>query len=153
MNDRVNTGMAEAARLARAGQLSEATAIIKRMLRGMLAGEASPNAPDCTSDEPIDVTLSRRGRGFGPMEVSAQEWDDQASSPAVPMPSPADVAVASVKRPYTNQTLRDEHGVALSIIQSTLVSVRARVMPGGSGGILAPALRFPLFGVYLAGPY
>src|SRR5919106_2807400 len=101
MNDRMTTGMAEATRLTRAGQLSEATAIIQRMLRGMLAPEASPNATDCTTDEPIDATFRVVDAAPPPTEVSAQEWDDQTSSLAVATPSPPDVAVPSGERTDT----------------------------------------------------
>jgi hypothetical protein len=41
MNDRMGTGMAEVTRLTRAGQIIEATAVIQRTLRGMVAPDAS----------------------------------------------------------------------------------------------------------------
>ena len=130
MNDRMTTGMAEATRLTRMGQLSEATAIIQRTLRGMLAPDASPNTTDCPADEPIDVSFCVIDVAPRPMAVSGQEWDDQTSSSAVATSSPPDDAVPSGERTYTQSEPReDQHSVAPAIIPSTRGSTCADFMP------------------------
>src|SRR6476620_120018 len=53
---RMAAGMAEASRLTRAGQLLQATAIIKDTLRGLLTKKASSHATACTDDK-IDVSF------------------------------------------------------------------------------------------------
>src|SRR5260370_10382550 len=46
MNDRIQTGMAEATRLTRAGRLAEATALIQRTLAGVPATNVSAAEPN-----------------------------------------------------------------------------------------------------------
>ena len=140
MNDKMGTAMAETTRLTRAGRLIEATAIIQRTLRGTLAPEASSNALDCTTDEPVDVTFRVVDEVPRPTEVSAHGRGRQTGSSAVAMlPSP-DMAVsphecdecgrASAERTGIRpDTREDQHGGASSTIQPTRGSVRTESFP------------------------
>lgn len=94
MNDRISTGMAEATRLTRAGQLSEATALIERTLRGVLASHATAN----TTDEPVDAPFRVFDADPLPTDGSAQAPNRQSDTHTVfKLPAP-DVAVSTDER-------------------------------------------------------
>ncbi len=143
MNDRMGTWMTEATRLTRAGQLDEATAIIQRALRGMLAPEASPNTTDRTTDEPVDVTFRVVDAAPWPAEVSAQGRGPQTSSSAVATPPAPDVAVPPYERGRASaewtdsrpDPREDQHSGTPSTTQHTCGGERAKSMPA--------ALRWP----------
>src|SRR5919197_6593264 len=92
MNERMRTGMADATRLTRAGQLLEATGVIQRTLRGMLAPEVSSDTTDRTADERVDVTCRLLAAAPPPADVSDQRRDHETHASAAATPPPADVA-------------------------------------------------------------
>src|SRR5260370_33018260 len=65
MNDRIQTGMAEATRLTRAGRLAEATALIQRTLAGVPATNVSAAEPN---------------RAGAPIEAEFRVLDDSSPS-------------------------------------------------------------------------
>src|SRR5919197_234711 len=111
MNDTMRTGMADATRLMRAGQLIEATALIQRTLRGMHAPDASSH----TTDEPVDVPFRVFDTAPLSPEAAGQGADPQRRTGAVITLPPPDVAVsphesgsASAERTDTRADLREE---------------------------------------------
>src|ERR687896_1571863 len=111
MNDRMGTGMAEATRLTRTGQIIEATAVIQRTLRGMVAPDASSH----TVNEPIDVPFHVFDAAPLSPEAARQGPDQQMRTGAVITLPPPDVAVsphesgsASAERTDTRADLREE---------------------------------------------
>jgi poly(hydroxyalkanoate) depolymerase family esterase len=124
MNDRMGTGMAaEATRLTRAGQIIEATAVIQRTLRGMVA----PGASSHTVNEPIDVPFHVFDAAPPSPEAARQGPDQQMRTGAVITLPPPDVAVsphesgsASTERTDTRADLReDQQSGAPSTLQPT----------------------------------
>src|SRR5918992_2464567 len=133
MNDRMGTGMAEATRLTRAGQLIEAAALIQRTLRGMVAPDASSH----TVNEPIDVPFHVFDAAPLSPEAARQGPDQQMRTGAAITPPPPDVAVssheggsASAERTDTRADLReDQHSDAPPTLQRTPGRERAGSMP------------------------
>jgi poly(hydroxyalkanoate) depolymerase family esterase len=127
MNDRMRTGMAEATRLTRAGQLIEATAIIQRTLRGLLAPDASPNTTDRATAEPLEVAFRVVDAAPPPTAVATQGSDQQTSTSAVATLPPPDVAVSPHKSGRAAVALTDtqpdpgeaQHSQAPSTLQPT----------------------------------
>jgi poly(hydroxyalkanoate) depolymerase family esterase len=133
MNDRMGTGMAEATRLTRMGQIIEATAVIQRTLRGMVVPDASSH----TVNEPIDVPFHVFDAAPLSPEAAGQGPDQQMRTGAVITPPPPDVAVsshesgsASAERTDTRADLReDQHSDAPPTLQRTPGRERAGSMP------------------------
>ncbi|MGH8579945.1 MAG: extracellular catalytic domain type 1 short-chain-length polyhydroxyalkanoate depolymerase [Gammaproteobacteria bacterium] len=94
MNGRMGPGMAEATRLTRASQLSEATALIRRTLQCVLASNATAN----TTDEPVDAPFRVFDADPLPTDGSAQAPNRQSDTHTVlKLPAP-DVAVSTHER-------------------------------------------------------
>jgi hypothetical protein len=137
MNDSIRTGMAEASRLTRAGQLIEATALIQRTLRGMLAPEASSDTTDRTTDEPVDITFRVIDVAPLPTEVSAQGSDHQTRTSAVATLPLPDVVVPPHERGSASAELtdtradphEDQHSGAPSTLQQMGGSERGEFIP------------------------
>jgi poly(hydroxyalkanoate) depolymerase family esterase len=123
MNDTMRTGMADATRLMRAGQLIEATALIQRTLRGMRAQDASSH----TADEPVDVPFRVFDTAPLSAEAAGQGPDQQRHTGAVITLPPPDVAVsphesggASAERTDARADPREgQHSGAPSTLQPT----------------------------------
>jgi poly(hydroxyalkanoate) depolymerase family esterase len=131
MNDRMGTGMAEATRLTRAGQIIEATALIQRTLRGMVAPDASSH----TVNGPIDVPFHVFDAAPLSPEAARQGPDQQTRTGAVitlPPPegavSPHESGSASAERTDTRADLREW----AARLRATL-----RSSHGGPGGPLS----------------
>jgi hypothetical protein len=157
MNDTMRTGMADATRLMRAGQLIEATALIQRMLRDMRAPDASSH----TADEPVDVPFRVFDTAPLSPEAARQGPDQQRHTGAVITLPPPDVAVsphesgsAPPSGPTPEQTL---------VRTSTAGHLRPSSLRVGASlpnsrrwspnGLLACALRFAHLTVDLVGQY
>ncbi len=135
MNDRTGTGMAEATRLTRAGQLSEATALIQRTLRGMLASQAMAN----TTNEPVDASFRVFDADPPPTDGSAQAPNCQSDTHTVfKLPAP-DIAVSTHEREsaYSERTSTrsDPSGEHLREASATVLHTR-----GGERAESAPAV-------------
>jgi poly(hydroxyalkanoate) depolymerase family esterase len=91
MNDSMRTGLAEATRLTRAGRLTEATAIIQRTLRGMLAPETSSTITD---PESVDAAFRVVDEVSLPTVVSAQRPEHHARIFEEATLPPPDVAIS-----------------------------------------------------------
>ena len=130
MNDRMRTGMAEATRLTRAGRLTEATAIIQRTLRGMLAPETSSTITD---PETIDAAFHVVDAVPLPTMVSTLRPDHHSrifEGATLPPPdvatSPPQNRSASAEYTDTRPDLReDQHSGTLSSILHTRETKRA----------------------------
>src|SRR5512147_1622671 len=95
MNERMCTGMAEATRLTRTGQLTEATATIQRTLWGLLAPAAAAHTPDRTTDEPVDAPFHVVAPALLPTAVVlTQRPAHHISTSTVTMLPPPDVAMS-----------------------------------------------------------
>src|SRR5258708_14594497 len=85
MNDRMHREMLEATRLTRAGRLSDATALLQRLLR-------SGRAPDTTFAAANDATEVPAGRASRVIDLVPEtiEITDRPSSSGAPQPSGAE---------------------------------------------------------------
>jgi poly(hydroxyalkanoate) depolymerase family esterase len=124
MNDKMRTGMAEATRLTRAGQLIEATAVIQRTLWGSIAPEMATTAGDHTTAEPIDATWQVVDEPPLSTTGATQEPDQRTRPSAAALLSPPDAAVSPQARgnasaaPTADQADRVKYSEA-STIKST----------------------------------
>ena len=75
MNEGMHAGMLEATRLTRAGELLEATALIQRTLRGLLAPDAAADTTSRTTDAPLEGTFRVIDVAPLPTEVSVRGPD------------------------------------------------------------------------------
>jgi len=105
MNDRMGPGMAEATRLTRGGQLSEATALIQHALRGMLKSHATAN----TTDEPVDAPFRVFDADPLPADGSAQAPNRQSDTHKLAAP---DVTVSTHERESAYPERTDTRSVA-----------------------------------------
>ncbi|MGH8594483.1 MAG: extracellular catalytic domain type 1 short-chain-length polyhydroxyalkanoate depolymerase [Gammaproteobacteria bacterium] len=123
MNDRIGTGMAKATRLTRAGQLTAATAVIQRMLRGIVAPDASSHTA-----EPVDVPFHVFDADPLPTDGSTQAANRQSDTRTVfKLPAP-DVAVSTHEResafPNRTDTRSDPSGEHLSEASAPVLHAR-----------------------------
>lgn len=83
MSDQMQSGMAEATRLTREGQLAEATEVIQRALRGDFSGVPAdvPGAPDVPVETPSSVV-------DGASKPAAPPQPDRTGQPLRPAPRP-----------------------------------------------------------------
>ena len=138
MNERMRTGMAEATRLTRTGQLTEATATIQRTLWGLLAPAAAAHTTDRTTDEPVDAPFRVVAPALLPTAVVlTQRPAHHTSTSAVTMLPPPDVAVsppesgsaaAALTAPRSNPREHQHRGAA-STLQPTRGSEPAESTP------------------------
>lgn len=130
INDKMRAGMAEATRLTRAGQLAEATALIQRTLRDVLAPEAASETGGRAPDEPIDIT-SRA------VEVSTSGPERRTGTPAVIALPPPEVAVSLDGSSGASSTIRPGRGnervEPVPAAPGRFARLRARLRPGRSG--------------------
>jgi poly(hydroxyalkanoate) depolymerase family esterase len=92
MNATLHAGMLEATRLTRAGQLLEATAIIQRTLRGMLAPQAGADAPGAPTTN-MQTTIDGHCRVIDDEALVLPAYAGEPQR--IPSPEPA---LASVER-------------------------------------------------------
>ncbi len=77
MNDRIHRDMLEATRLTRAGELTKATALLQRLLRG----ETAPDATSITIDDTADANAGRVSHVIDLVPEMIEVKDPPASSP------------------------------------------------------------------------
>ena len=147
MNDKMRTGIAEATRLTRAGQLIEATAVIQRTLWGSIAPEVSTTANDHTTAEPIDTAwqvvdeppLSTKGATQEPNQRTSPSAAALLPSPYVAV-SPQENGSASAAPTANQADVKTKHGEATAV-ESTYSKEREEFATSRRPARLRPTLR------------
>ena len=141
MNSRLQTEMLEATRLTRTGQLLDATAVIRRALRG---GEAEQPAPVGPADTAADGTHARTGRSPLTLDgVFERVESDDAGQPsghrARTRPGPEATPERAATRPSSPgalidfmERLRDSKGLGQRGLGSLRLDLDGLMTPGPS---------------------